>query len=270
MKKRSEVCEIVGITRRALQGYAEIGLQKPSEITKSGYWLYDEAALQRLLFIQLFVEVGYDRKTIKKMLDSDELDLFDEFEKVISLLREKQKRITGMINTIENIKVATQLPIASLKAISRTSVSQLYGEKSFMDYLDESFESASLYSDVDKDEAAMYLTVWYLASAIGCLKNESPTSKEVQECVIELCKYFIKAFEEDEEDTDDEDMPEELVLYLMAKELSEGIGEMLTEPEVKKMLHLQCGEGAEGFIKLAMQGYCELNKYIEEKYEMED
>lgn len=268
MKKLSEVCEIVGITRRTLQGYNEIGLQKPTEITEGGYWLYDEEAIQRLIFIQIFVEAGYDRKTIKKMMDSNETDIYEELGRVISVLKEKQNRITGMINTIENIKMATQLPMASLRAISRTSVTQWYSEKSFKECLDESVENASKFTDEDKHDVAKYLPVWYLTSAIGCLQKESPSSVEVQDCVVELCKYFISSLEE--ETGDEEDMPEELALYLMSKELTDVIGEILDEPDIKKMLDLQCGEGAEKFIRLALQEYCEINKHIKYKYELED
>lgn len=37
MKKLSEVCKIVGVTRRTLQEYDKIGLLKPTSKTESGY-----------------------------------------------------------------------------------------------------------------------------------------------------------------------------------------------------------------------------------------
>lgn len=268
MKRLSEVCEIVGITRRTLQGYEEIELQKPTETTEGGYWLYDEAAIERLIFIQIFVEAGYERKKIKQMLDSDEINLYEELNNAIVVLKEKQKRISGMINAIENIKIVTQLPLASIKAMSRRSVSQLYSKKSFKKCLDESIDSASQYTETEKDKASIYLPVWYLTSAIGCMQNEKPTSSDVQECVVELCRYIISLIKE--EDNETEFMPEELSLFLIAKELEQGIGEMLSDLELKSMLDVQCGQGAEEFIKAALKGYCELNKHIEEKYKMED
>lgn len=42
MKKLSEVCKIVGVTRRTLQEYDKIYLLHPSAKTEAGYWLYDE------------------------------------------------------------------------------------------------------------------------------------------------------------------------------------------------------------------------------------
>ena len=67
MKRLSEVCKIVGVTRRTLQEYDKVGLLKPTSTTEGGYWLYDDAAIQKLILIQIFVEVGYERKTIKAL-----------------------------------------------------------------------------------------------------------------------------------------------------------------------------------------------------------
>lgn len=52
MYKLSEVCRKIGVTRRTLQGYNELGLVKPSAKTEAGYWLYDEEAIGKLAIIQ--------------------------------------------------------------------------------------------------------------------------------------------------------------------------------------------------------------------------
>ena len=49
MKRLSEVCKLVGVTRRTLQEYDKVELLKPTSKTEAGYWLYDEAAIQRLI-----------------------------------------------------------------------------------------------------------------------------------------------------------------------------------------------------------------------------
>lgn len=53
MKTISQVANLTGISR-ALQYYDEIGLLKPSELTPSGYRLYDDDALQALQQILFF------------------------------------------------------------------------------------------------------------------------------------------------------------------------------------------------------------------------
>lgn len=85
MKKLSEVCKIVGVTRRTLQEYDKVGLLKPTSITAGGYWLYDDA-IQKLLLIQIFVEVGYEHKTIKTLLESPTLDMLEEFDRLVDTL----------------------------------------------------------------------------------------------------------------------------------------------------------------------------------------
>lgn len=52
--KIREVAKLTGITVRTLHYYDEIGLLKPSGITKSGYRLYDKEALLKLQQILFF------------------------------------------------------------------------------------------------------------------------------------------------------------------------------------------------------------------------
>ena len=54
MKSISQVARLTGISVRTLQYYDEIGLLKPSELTSSGYRLYDDNALQTLQQILFF------------------------------------------------------------------------------------------------------------------------------------------------------------------------------------------------------------------------
>lgn len=54
MKSISQVAKLTGISIRTLQYYDEIDLLKPSELTSSGYRLYDENALQALQQILFF------------------------------------------------------------------------------------------------------------------------------------------------------------------------------------------------------------------------
>ena len=54
MRTISQVTELTGISTRTLQYYDEIGLLKPSELTQSGYRLYDDEASQKLQQILFF------------------------------------------------------------------------------------------------------------------------------------------------------------------------------------------------------------------------
>ncbi len=48
MKTVKEVSEMTGVSIRALHHYDAIELLKPTEVTASGYRLYDDRALERL------------------------------------------------------------------------------------------------------------------------------------------------------------------------------------------------------------------------------
>ena len=65
MKTVKEVSMITGVSIRTLRYYDEIGLLKPTELTETGYRLYDNKALERAFFLgyikHLFGMV-YDRR----------------------------------------------------------------------------------------------------------------------------------------------------------------------------------------------------------------
>ncbi|MDE7007251.1 MAG: MerR family DNA-binding transcriptional regulator, partial [Lachnospiraceae bacterium] len=48
MKTVKDMSEITGVSIRTLRYYDEIGLLKPTKLTKSGYRLYDNKALEKL------------------------------------------------------------------------------------------------------------------------------------------------------------------------------------------------------------------------------
>ena len=70
MKTLRKVCEMVGTTRKTLRGYDEVGLLHPTAKTENGYWLYDDEAIRKLRFIQIFADAGYERSTIKEILEN--------------------------------------------------------------------------------------------------------------------------------------------------------------------------------------------------------
>ena len=80
---RREVCELLGISRRALQGYNEMGLVKPILREENGYWEYDEASVRRLILVHMFAKAGYKRREIQctvcgAVLQSEKYTMTDE------------------------------------------------------------------------------------------------------------------------------------------------------------------------------------------------
>lgn len=273
MKKLSEVCKLVGVTRRTLQEYAnpKVDLLQPTQKTEAGYWMYDDAAVQRLALIQIFVEAGYERKKIKAILDSDDFDFESEIDKIIDILKAKRKQIDGMINTMENIKTSFRLPLSSVEALSKMDFTRIYKEKSFVDCFEESVAHTAEYSEQDKEDALKYLPMWYLVTAIGCLKESPADSEAVQSCVLNFLENLIQLGMFEEEDMTDENgnpYPQEVMLYMAALAMEEAIDDMINDTDVKNMIEMQCGDGAQEFIKLALHAYSLAHEYLEEKYDL--
>lgn len=93
MKRLSEVCKMVGVTRKTLQQYNDIGLLKPTVKTEGGYWLYDDESIQMLMTIQVFVEAGYKRAEIKPLLTAKQDELPEILTDAIEKLKAKRARI---------------------------------------------------------------------------------------------------------------------------------------------------------------------------------
>ena len=94
MRTVKQVSELTHISIRTLHHYDAIGLLKPTEITESGYRLYDDAALGRLQTILLFRELQFSLKEIKEILDDPEFDRKVALASQITLLKLQKKHTT--------------------------------------------------------------------------------------------------------------------------------------------------------------------------------
>lgn len=263
MKKLSEVCKIVGVTRRTLQEYNKIGLLKPTSKTESGYWLYDDSAIQTLTIIQIFVEVGYERKVIKSILESPTLDLLTEYDHLIEVLEEKRKRIDGMINTIKihklPAKLPAKLPEVTLRALSNLDVTRIYKDKSFSSYLEDSIVHLAEFNETDNTMMELFLLFWFNLTATASFLGTPEDTQEVQDTVNEVYRSLIEIDMEGEDDAFKGKLDEEVY----ADEFLEAIQDMLSIPVLKQMINLQFEDGASEYIIRAVQVFT--NKKISDK-----
>lgn len=257
MKRLSEVCEMVGVTRRTLQEYNKVGLLEPTSTTDAGYWLYDDAAIQKLLLIRIFVEAGYERKAIKDILESPTLDMIEEFDHLIDSLEQKRKRIDGMINTIKTLKITAKLPESTLRAMSNMDVTRIFKDKSFASYLEDSIVSSAEYTEVDSAEAELYMPFWYNIVAIGAFMGIPEDTDQVQAAVHQAYTDMIEMVKA-EEDGPDEDVTEEE----LTEAFVENIQDMVNDLELQQMVELQCGEGALAYIIRAVRVFGDRRKNV--------
>lgn len=108
MRTRSQAEELTGISIRTLQYYDEIGLLKPSELTQSGYRLYDDKSLQKLQQILFFRELGFKLKDIREILEKPDFDRIAAFKKQKELLLLKRNRTDRLIQLLDRLEKGGQ------------------------------------------------------------------------------------------------------------------------------------------------------------------
>lgn len=108
MRTISQVAKLTGISIRTLQYYDEIGLLNPSELTSSGYRLYNDEALQTLQQILFFKELGFQLKEIKEILEMPDFDRIAAFKKQKELLLLKRNRIDRLIQLLSRLEKGEQ------------------------------------------------------------------------------------------------------------------------------------------------------------------
>ena len=69
-KTLSEVCSVLEVSRRAVQGYENAGLVSATGKNKYGHLLYDEEAQRRIKQIRLLQQLGFKVKEIKDIIDA--------------------------------------------------------------------------------------------------------------------------------------------------------------------------------------------------------
>lgn len=70
MKTVKQVSDMAGVSVRTLQYYHKIGLLNPTAVTKAGYRLYDDQALEQLQEILFFKELDFSLKDIKGIINN--------------------------------------------------------------------------------------------------------------------------------------------------------------------------------------------------------
>lgn len=98
-----EVCEITGVTRRAIQGYEKAGLLKPSGKTERGYLLYNASTRERVKQIKLYQQLGFTVKEIGEIIDAPDKIRNVALEEKINKLKIRKKELEQLIDKEEEL-----------------------------------------------------------------------------------------------------------------------------------------------------------------------
>lgn len=271
MKTISEVCKIVGITRKTLRGYDEIGLLSPTVKSEDGNhaWLYDDKAVETLRSIQIFIEAGYKRKDIKRILQDPNLDLAAEYDRIIDALEKKRDWITGWITTMKLmsavIKTAPDIKRIMRKIDRRNK--KLSDSKtdniSFMEALHKAIEFEAQLPEDAGDNAELVFPLFYRLIGIGLLQGKDISSKKVRDAVIAYIETVNHILLEDspEDGSEHFSKAENAMLALTITEF------YLSLDYIKMFIIDNAGQNAPSYILESLSTYAKSQYAPEEDFE---
>lgn len=103
MKTVKAVSEMTGVSIRTLRYYDEIDLLKPTQLTESGYRLYDKKELEKLQEILFFRELEIPLIDIKKILENP---FYNKEQALLTqkiLMETKRNHLNGIIELINDV-----------------------------------------------------------------------------------------------------------------------------------------------------------------------
>lgn len=214
MKTVKEVSLITGVSIRTLRYYDEIGLLKPTELTETGYRLYDSKALEKLQEILFFRELEIPLMDIKKILDTPNYDKEQILRTQKLLLEKKRNRLNGIIELITDVMKGVNT--MSFEAFSNDEVQKIVNHtlecmsKEKIDEQVEKFGSLEkfkeyLSSGFANEQAAADLMKWYgskekIMEAVMQSTGDTEEIKQEQDENAKIYKLFMSAKECDDMD----------------------------------------------------------------------
>ncbi|HHW68068.1 MerR family transcriptional regulator [Defluviitalea raffinosedens] len=109
MKTVKQISDLTGVSIRMLHHYDKIGLLKPTQLTESGYRLYDDQALATLQQILFFKELDFKLNEIKEIINSPNFDRMKVLENQKKLITLKRDRLNSLIELINKILEGDQV-----------------------------------------------------------------------------------------------------------------------------------------------------------------
>lgn len=98
-----EVCNMLKLSRRAIQGYEKIGLIKPTVKNKYGHLLYDEQTVNQIAGIRYCQKLGLELKEILALTNGEQRDVCEKLEDHLMNLEIKKDELDYLINKTDEI-----------------------------------------------------------------------------------------------------------------------------------------------------------------------
>ena len=241
MKTVQEVSNLTGVSVRTLHYYDQIGLLKPTQVTESGYRMYDVEALEKLQHIMLFRELQFPLKDIKEIIQSSDFDRNRALEQQIELLTLKKEHIENLITFARGIH-GIGVKNMDFSAFDATKIDEYAEQVKTMwgktpQYKEYAQKTAAMSAE-DKNNLGEGLME--VIAEFGKLRNLPATDEVVQAQVQKLQAYITDHF------------------YTCSNEILHQLGKMYVGGgSMTENIDAAGGKGCAEFIHEAIKIYCE-------------
>lgn len=276
MKTVKDVSEITGVSIRTLRYYDEIGLLKPTELTKAGYRLYDNKALEKLQEIMFFRELEIPLTVIKNIMDDPNYNKEQALQTQKALLEQKRNRLNGIIELITDVmkgvntmsfgafskEEVQKIVNHTLECMSKESLDELVQKYGSMDKIRE-----YLSSGFTNEQAMADLLKWYGSKekAMEAVMRSTGNSEEIkreQDENVRIYKQFLAAKETDNSELADRavEMLAESYKKMFGLDNARNIlidlaKEYLQKERLAEVTDSQFGEGCSEYVAHAIRRY---------------
>lgn len=240
--KVNEVSKLTGVTVRTLHYYDEIGLLKPSEITESGYRLYDDSVLEKLQQILFFRELDFSLDEIGKIMSNPQYDKNEGLRKQEELLLQKRHRLDRLIELVQKtIKGDAKM---SFKEFDMTELEE--NKRKYAHEIRERWGDTDAYKESEEKTANYTEVQWAAISGEGAdilrefsaIRQLNPEYEAAQSLVKRWQDYITANF------------------YECSKEILSCLGAIYTGDERFTQSIDANGEGTAEFMAKAIAFYC--------------
>ena len=98
-----EVCDLTGVTRRAVQGYEKAGLVTATGKNKYGHLLYNETAIEKIKEIKQYQEFGFSIKEIQLLQEVPKQKYLEMLENRLALMQLDKRKLQENIGKLEQL-----------------------------------------------------------------------------------------------------------------------------------------------------------------------
>ncbi|WP_333527769.1 DUF2268 domain-containing putative Zn-dependent protease [Faecalibacterium prausnitzii] len=239
--KVSDVAKLTGVTVRTLHYYDEIGLLPPSEVTSSGYRVYNDADLEVLQQILFFRELDFSLEEIRGIMQNPAYEKETALQNQKALLVQKRDRLDRLIALVDKtLKGECDM---SFKQFDTTKIEE--AKQQYAAEVKQRWGNTVAYAEYEK-KSASYNTVQQkmldgegaaILNEFGKNRSLPPDSVEVQELVKKWQAYITDNY------------------YNCTKEILSCLGQMYVGDERFTQHIDQYGVGTAAFMAAAIEVY---------------